>query len=1056
MTILYPPVLQSRGKSIPAYVDGMATVDLYFSLPLSITRNDIKHIQVVLKYYDNGLSATNPLYSPDESTLFLDASQDSFNFHKVDNTDLYILRINYECFKSGGPLEQKDYLIQVRFGSSVLWAGGGPPATGFTPGMTPSNGWAVDDGVYTFTNFATWRKGEVNKNPSGFGEWSNLQRIHCYSSMMLQLNVDYSDFTPIVGCVFSPTDPTQTVEQISFTYSYRSILTKLNDAPMITETLVASGVYNNDNIFTAQVRLPIAPVTTVYCNVRLVTKNNTILENSIIIPAMSSAGVYDLTQIQELENVQLTGQRIDDGVIAKRFNPTILTNIKSYSIYRINLLDFTTIKLYNNLEYFDSKWQFYDYTVEMGQRYIYFILGANEDKTIHYALTPITPWGEGNKSYGRLLKMEYGLLTTRQHQLRLAGNFTVSSFKRNTTDSFQETINGKYPFYSRVAKKNYRTLQISAAVSINLDPTFTFLQFEQDKGLYWIDDDCSELLIFDTDLFNTKDISLSRRRVKDLKSQTESIISLDNNMRDVPYGPDSALTGMMGPQSLYDRHLYRQEFVSFSTNADDITIFAERKFREQVMKWLSDGKPKLFRSENEGNMIVMVSQPSFTPLSSSNRRVYTVSCTLTEIADYNIENLIKYNLVPIEFKAYYTEDIGFKFKAGEVDPNISPHLVYKNVNNQFKIPVSCVGKLINAFNTYPAVELGSGDYSFSSPNLPNGLNIDSQSGIVYGTINDLVGESDIILNVHDNRTGLNASMIVPFAGSYEPLTLTSSTAIEIEELIVGHPITIQNLSGLVSSGYGTKKFYGPGLPFGITITDDGTVLSGKYLYPTGEGNTVIYVNDEDGNVVGINVHYNGSKPKLVFNKLTSFRIGISEVNVPIDEIDFNIPGAVEGGATPYTFSLVNPQPGMSITADGKFNWTPTAVISVGVVTIKVTDNVGDDASITVVFDATVDEFKFDNSLIPIIEIPDMAVGDVLTSFSLLDGVLGGLPYPQEDGPKYRFKSAGLLPDFTIDDYGVITGQAKEVSAARTATITISDYRGKSITYDLPIGEITAT
>ena len=54
------------------------------------------------------------------------------------------------------------------------------------------------------------------------------------------------------------------------------------------------------------------------------------------------------------------------------------------------------------------------------------------------------------------------------------------------------------------------------------------------------------------------------------------------------------------------------------------------------MLWLSDGKPKLFRSETEGNMIVMISGVSFTPQDKSSRMVYSLSCTVTEIAEYNM------------------------------------------------------------------------------------------------------------------------------------------------------------------------------------------------------------------------------------------------------------------------------------------------------------------------------------------------------------------------------------------------------------------------------------
>lgn len=69
------------------------------------------------------------------------------------------------------------------------------------------------------------------------------------------------------------------------------------------------------------------------------------------------------------------------------------------------------------------------------------------------------------------------------------------------------------------------------------------------------------------------------------------------------------------------------------------------------MKWLSDGKPKLYRSETEGNMIVILSGISFSPLDKSGRMVYTMSATVTEIAEYNLENLLNYNLVPVDIRA---------------------------------------------------------------------------------------------------------------------------------------------------------------------------------------------------------------------------------------------------------------------------------------------------------------------------------------------------------------------------------------------------------------------
>lgn len=76
------------------------------------------------------------------------------------------------------------------------------------------------------------------------------------------------------------------------------------------------------------------------------------------------------------------------------------------------------------------------------------------------------------------MRMDSAYLTTRQHQLRLQGNLQITNFKRNTQDAFTTTIGGQFPFYSRASKMNYRSFSISAVVSINFDPTSTFLRLD--------------------------------------------------------------------------------------------------------------------------------------------------------------------------------------------------------------------------------------------------------------------------------------------------------------------------------------------------------------------------------------------------------------------------------------------------------------------------------------------------------------------------------------------------------------------------------------------------
>lgn len=71
----------------------------------------------------------------------------------------------------------------------------------------------------------------------------------------------------------------------------------------------------------------------------------------------------------------------------------------------------------------------------------------------------------------------------------------------------------------------------------------------------------------------------------------------------------------------------------------------ERLFREQVIDFLQDGQPKIFKSATEGNMIVLITNVSLSPEAGLNRLLSNVSMTVTEIADYTYENLKKYNLI---------------------------------------------------------------------------------------------------------------------------------------------------------------------------------------------------------------------------------------------------------------------------------------------------------------------------------------------------------------------------------------------------------------------------
>lgn len=68
----------------------------------------------------------------------------------------------------------------------------------------------------------------------------------------------------------------------------------------------------------------------------------------------------------------------------------------------------------------------------------------------------------------------------------------------------------------------------------------------------------------------------------------------------------------------------------------------EREFKMLVLSWLTNGKPKLFRSPAEGNFIVYLMNTSLSPNDTLSRMLHTFSSTAYEIAEFNFDNLKKF------------------------------------------------------------------------------------------------------------------------------------------------------------------------------------------------------------------------------------------------------------------------------------------------------------------------------------------------------------------------------------------------------------------------------
>ena len=92
-----------------------------------------------------------------------------------------------------------------------------------------------------------------------------------------------------------------------------------------------------------------------------------------------------------------------------------------------------------------------------------------------------------------------------------------------------------------------------------------------------------------------------------------------------------------------------------SINLTGENVAAERRFKLEVLEWLTNGRPKLFRSPTEGNYVVRLMNVSMSPNTQVGRMLHSFSATGYEVSDSDIETLIKNNQV--NFSHTYSEPL---------------------------------------------------------------------------------------------------------------------------------------------------------------------------------------------------------------------------------------------------------------------------------------------------------------------------------------------------------------------------------------------------------------
>ncbi len=247
------------------------------------------------------------------------------------------------------------------------------------------------------------------------------------------------------------------------------------------------------------------------------------------------------------------------------------------------------------------------------------------DKTIgslvgyKYSCQYITIKGQWSKTYitNEIVYPDFHdiLISRGDKQLAIRYNGQIASMTPVVNRIKVDTLGGKYPRFVQNARTNYKQFQLSGLITAEADFNRKFIS---DKSAEYADK---------MDLYNSHMNGKYMIRNDTVPDLSANAVDLNNIDPDAKYG-----------QFYYKHDTYPTE-----------NWWWEREFREQVVEWLNDGEPKLFRSMTEGNMIVMFDSISLTPNQQLGRRIWNFSATVYEVGDgYSLTELDSLGIFPIE------------------------------------------------------------------------------------------------------------------------------------------------------------------------------------------------------------------------------------------------------------------------------------------------------------------------------------------------------------------------------------------------------------------------
>ncbi len=249
-----------------------------------------------------------------------------------------------------------------------------------------------------------------------------------------------------------------------------------------------------------------------------------------------------------------------------------------------------------------SELNYYDMFVESGVMYLYGIQPAKGARRGVLKLPPKLEVDEmitnvngmlvpsGRKTFiNHAIAIDFDhawLIGEDEQRLDITYGMNISSVNRTIKETLVDTFGSQYPYITRNGNVNYRQFTIAGTITSHMD------------------------------VGN--------------KIVPSNLITLDDEYSDEVMNPQEAI--------------YYQQFLTNKGIGGKDKYLVEREFRNIVDKILHDGKPKVFKTDTEGMILVRLMGVSISPKTELGRIIYDFSCNAVEVGPVDLQTLQEHKI----------------------------------------------------------------------------------------------------------------------------------------------------------------------------------------------------------------------------------------------------------------------------------------------------------------------------------------------------------------------------------------------------------------------------